>query len=157
MQVNTQHRERGSTESYTTEWRGESPCCLQSKLCWLAAIRALVPSQGLWQAEAQSFQILPHLSTMLSGWLEHRLSKVFSLYRPCKVGSLCVLAPIVGVYPGQPWLRVLWFWAVWLHPKGIPIMCQLTWLSWLTWNPFCKVPKVLISLCSVHIGWEWAS
>lgn len=40
------------------------------------------------------------------------------------------------------------------HPKGSPLMYQLTLLSWCPWNPFCKVHKVLDSRCSVYCPQE---
>lgn len=50
----------------------------------------------------------------------------------------------------QLWLMFLWHWVVRSHPEGISFMCQLTLLSWLPWNPFCKVQKssLLYALCS---------
>lgn len=58
--------------------------------------------------------------------------------------------PQMATYPGQPWLMFLGFGSFWVHPKGGPIVCQLTSLLWLPWNLFRKVPKVFISLCSIQ-------
>lgn len=81
--------------------------------------------------------------------LEHRLSKVFSLYGPFMVDPYVyqfLQSRLIDNSRG-------WRFCVWVfqsHLQSVSIMFQLTLLSWLPWNTFCNVQKVLISLCSIQ-------
>lgn len=57
----------------------------------------------------------------------------------------------MGAYPGQLQLMFPWFGEFWLYTKALLIMCQLTFLPWLPWNLFCKVPKVFNYLRSLRL------